>query len=271
MTRDEIIYHDHLNGIKIKDLAVKYGVTKDRIKQICRKQRGRVYDRSDLIQSIARTIEKNSPGWEYVGGFTHSEGTVVVRHECGFTTRLSCNTLRHAHGTKCWLCGQKKAQQRQEEKEKKKATAREVRQFYKPVPKYLQEGMKSCPVCGSLFTDGIKYCSDECAKRSRNHYYSMRKRRRHEQAKTDESNDITLYKLYQRDKGICWLCGEKCDMDADPNSNNYPSVDHVIPIAHGGKDEWSNIRLAHRLCNSLKGDKLNEVISPFIKNGCLPQ
>lgn len=266
MTRDEIIYRDHLNGVKVKDLAMQYGLSKDSIKKICRKQRGRVYDRSDLIQSIARTIEKNSPGWEYVGGFTHSDGYVVVRHECGFTTRLSCNTLRHVRDTKCWLCEQRKAKQRQAEKEKKKATAREVRQFYKPVPKYSQQELKSCSVCGALFYGSLKKktCSDKCSKRIKAHYDNMKKRRRRKDSWTSDSSTITLEKLFARDEGICWICGGRCDKDADSNDNMYPSVDHVIPISHGGKDSWDNVKLAHRLCNTLKGAKVLEVHPPVV-------
>ena len=34
--------------------------------------------------------------------------------------------------------------------------------------------------------------------------------------------------------------------------NMYPSIDHVIAVANGGTHEWSNVKLAHRICNSNK-------------------
>lgn len=35
----------------------------------------------------------------------------------------------------------------------------------------------------------------------------------------------------------------------------YPSMDHVIPLAAGGAHTNGNLRIAHRLCNALKGDR----------------
>lgn len=81
----------------------------------------------------------------------------------------------------------------------------------------------------------------------------MKKNKRKERGWTEESKTITLAKLYERDNGICYLCGGLCEYSNDYNSDNYPTIDHVIPIARGGKDEWNNIRLAHRVCNMAKG------------------
>ena len=35
------------------------------------------------------------------------------------------------------------------------------------------------------------------------------------------------------------------------------SKDHIIPLAKGGEHSWDNIQLAHRICNSLKADKVS--------------
>ena len=73
--------------------------------------------------------------------------------------------------------------------------------------------------------------------------------------------DISLDKLYSRDKGICYICGEKCDFKDYEERNghfiagsNYPSIDHIIPIARGGKHAWDNVKLAHHKCNTNKRD-----------------
>ena len=69
--------------------------------------------------------------------------------------------------------------------------------------------------------------------------------------------DITLKKLFNRDKGICWICGQMCDYgDYERKNgyfvagNRYPSIDHVIPRCEGGEHSWANIKLAHRICNT---------------------
>lgn len=74
--------------------------------------------------------------------------------------------------------------------------------------------------------------------------------------------DITLQKVYERDKGVCKLCGELCDWNDIEHKNgyavvgsNYPSIDHIIPISKNGSHTWDNVQLAHFRCNSVKQDK----------------
>lgn len=77
-------------------------------------------------------------------------------------------------------------------------------------------------------------------------------------------NDIELSRLYKRDKGICYICGLKCDykdFKYDDNNNfivgkTYPSIDHYIPISKGGTHSWDNVRLACYWCNVNKRDKM---------------
>ena len=35
----------------------------------------------------------------------------------------------------------------------------------------------------------------------------------------------------------------------------YPSIDHIIPMSKGGGHIWSNVQVAHIICNSIKSDK----------------
>lgn len=75
---------------------------------------------------------------------------------------------------------------------------------------------------------------------------------------------ITLKKLFKRDDGICHICGGKCDYedywytknDIFVAGDNYPVIDHVIPVKKGGVHSWENVRLAHKLCNTKKSDEL---------------
>ena len=39
---------------------------------------------------------------------------------------------------------------------------------------------------------------------------------------------------------------------SDPNSKYYPTIDHICPIADGGKDVKPNIVLCHYLTNEEK-------------------
>lgn len=52
-------------------------------------------------------------------------------------------------------------------------------------------------------------------------------------------------KVWQRDGGICGLCGEA----ADPADWH---LDHVVPIARGGEHSYANVQVAHPGCNRKK-------------------
>lgn len=65
---------------------------------------------------------------------------------------------------------------------------------------------------------------------------------------------ITLQKVYERDNGICKICGNPVNMNVDPLDNEYGSIDHIIPLSKGGTHQWKNVQLAHRICNSIKKD-----------------
>jgi 5-methylcytosine-specific restriction endonuclease McrA len=55
--------------------------------------------------------------------------------------------------------------------------------------------------------------------------------------------------VYNRDGGICGLCGEP----ADPN---HWDADHVVPRSQGGAPELDNFRVAHPLCNKKRGNEV---------------
>lgn len=53
---------------------------------------------------------------------------------------------------------------------------------------------------------------------------------------------VDLDVLYQRDGGRCGICGRIV-------LRKLASVDHIVPLALGGKHGYVNVQLAHRLCN----------------------
>lgn len=143
----------------------------------------------------------------------------------------------------------------------------------------------SCKVCGAEYTIraymesiGTKYKRDSgfCSKECRDSY-KKQKEREHSRNRGPHSEHhydrakrlglpaekgVTLKKLYIRDGGVCQICGMACSYSGSPLSDLYPSIDHIIPM---GKDRfkegghtWSNVQLAHRICNSVKSAKRGE-------------
>ena len=127
---------------------------------------------------------------------------------------------------------------------------------------------KLCKYCGTPFLTQYKksknFCSDEC-KHKQSHYMSKlaEKRRNGKITNLDRMDyDITLPLVFNKDEGICKICGKPCDYDDYVVKNdvvivgkNYPSIDHIIPISKGGSHTWDNVQLAHKYCNSIKSDK----------------
>ena len=119
---------------------------------------------------------------------------------------------------------------------------------------------KTCSVCGKEFKTNKtrKYtCSIECRK----YRHDRQSDRRYKGIKKD--SDISLFKLSERDRCQCQICGMTVNWDDwteksghKVSGNLYPSIDHIVPISRGGTHTWDNIQLAHRKCNSSKGVKL---------------
>lgn len=59
--------------------------------------------------------------------------------------------------------------------------------------------------------------------------------------------------VFERDGWVCQLCGEPTDRLAGPNSDWFPSLDHIVPQSKGGGHDRDNLRTAHRWCNAVRG------------------
>jgi predicted nucleic acid-binding Zn ribbon protein len=117
---------------------------------------------------------------------------------------------------------------------------------------------RKCKECGNVFTPvyGLKkrtFCSDECKNRLLNREY---KAIRKQQMKKAFIAPVWFKKIYVRDNGVCQICGEPVPYDKTPINPMGATIDHVIPLSKGGMHYPGNCQLAHRRCNSLKGNKI---------------
>ena len=219
-------------------------------------------------------LDKYNLPFEYVDGYTNADGRANLKcHKCGSIGNYSIRNVRHGKVPRCNACyelerqakareKEKAAEERKQKAEQRKAeTAKRNEEFRESKKRTLE-----CEICGKTFityNSRVKTCSAECGKKRSNRISSRAKDKR----LTDRNNidkDITLESLFKRDAGVCYICGGKCNWedytmrgDVFIAGDWYPSVEHVIPIARGGLNAWSNVRLAHRRCNYLKSDKLN--------------
>ena len=65
-----------------------------------------------------------------------------------------------------------------------------------------------------------------------------------------------LAALGEADNWTCWICGKPVSRELlhRPTHPSAPTRDHIIPRSKGGPDHKSNYRLAHKRCNSKRGN-----------------
>lgn len=196
------------------------------------------------------------PDWVFVSESLSDSDSVLLKNEiCGHTIMVGKREIkRGVWKGNCEIC--RTAKHLDDFATRKKGIQR--RKFEKELCcKTEQMQMKECKICGKLFFgfEVNKTCSKECSKQNEKEIKNRYKRIKFKKARTEESCLINLPFIFERDNGICWICGGKCDINANYLDNNYPSIDHVIPISKGGKDCLDNVKLAHRVCNSIKNSR----------------
>ena len=170
--------------------------------------------------------------------------------KCGFIIERAESTIRKK---KC-LCD-KCEEQRKNEIELANERIKLMRSFYAVME---LKKAKTCVICGLEYHSQFpnqKYCSAKC-KRKMKRTGGYRERAKKYGVKYERG--ITLMKVFDRDKGICQICGKQCDWN-DRSWNGvfgalYPTVDHITALANGGGHTWDNVQLAHAICNSYKRD-----------------
>lgn len=208
-------------------------------------------------EAVAEMVREKQPEWEYVDGYTGCDGRLNLRHKaCGYIYNMSSVSVRKGKHLRCEHCEQEKQKQLKAERKERKRIEKIVTRFNQPAPKGEQLQAKTCPDCGAFYFPAISTskCCPDCQKKRINRYYSRKKDLKKHRSQTGDSNQISARKLYAKENGVCWICGGQCDINADPNSNYYPSVDHIIPRSKGGLDKWDNVHLAHRICNTKRSN-----------------
>lgn len=73
---------------------------------------------------------------------------------------------------------------------------------------------------------------------------------------TQSYREILIDFLVRRDGFICGICNQSLE-------NSKIEINHIIPVALGGKDVMENINLAHPNCNSLHGLEVRRQIHGY--------
>lgn len=264
-------------GHTSKEVAEHFGIAYETAKKICRgiapqtaTQRGNNKYKKYNEEANRAYVESLLPmGFSYVGGYINCEHKITIRCKvCGLEFERSMDSIRHGAKTTCPFCFEADMAEKKQREQKQKERDRIERQnrarerlIQKEAERQAKIRTVECIICGKEFSTAktkVKCCSPECSKKYSNQLASRRKDKRIAKDKRID-RDITLRELYDRDSGVCWICGGQCDLNDFIIRDNtiicgddYPSVDHIVPVCEGGEDSWTNVRLAHRYCNSVR-------------------
>lgn len=141
---------------------------------------------------------------------------------------------------------------------------------------------RKCTVCGKIFycldSETMVTCSHECSceyRKIKRRENDRRRSRRQKKHKHDASyrgrckkygvrydSSVKRDDVLKRDKYTCQICGKKCnpnDKSWGTSGPDYPTLDHIVPLAKGGAHVLANVQCACGLCNSYKRDLLESV------------
>lgn len=73
----------------------------------------------------------------------------------------------------------------------------------------------------------------------------------------------SVWEIWRIGRGLCHLCKQAVPIDVGMTHPKAPSIDHVRPRSRGGTRN-DGIALAHRWCNSRRGDRPLDEIPPEV-------
>lgn len=123
--------------------------------------------------------------------------------------------------------------------------------------------MYDCRYCGKHFRPRHPsyrtYCSRDC------YYDELAVKRGEKPPAVDRPRDVfgsgrhtskaVRLSVFERDGGICKLCGRKVDLTLRAPHPESMTLDHILPLSKGGSNDLANVQLAHYRCNSLRQDR----------------
>ena len=278
MSKAQQIIDLRRSGKTLSQIASIVGCDKGYCSQVCNAAGlgGAIIAQRLSEEHVADIVSRS--GFTYVCGYQSMRKPITVRCEkCNQTFERQAHIFRDvANGTwtaanECPFCRKDKIEQKRKERKQIKEHDAWIIAEFKAQSKAALIGLqlnerlatRVCKNCGveycieSTGYNSQQYCSEKCMRRWVMRIKNDRRLKRMKQRMHD--NDITLEKLFNKSNGICYLCGELCDWGnmIDGNAgDNYPSIDHVIPLSKGGTHTWDNVKLAHRSCNLAKRDTI---------------
>ena len=172
----------------------------------------------------------------------------------------------HSRSFTCVECGKIVQATRQRKYCARPCQLQKERRTYKQLPATTTKHLAVsavCSGCGIAFTylrynSDRLYCDRACLRRSYRTKYgasgSLRKRWQYNK-QMGGGKRFSRLEIYERDGWRCGICGRKVRNTLKAPHPQSATIDHIMPLARGGRHTRENVQLAHFICNSRKSDK----------------
>lgn len=113
----------------------------------------------------------------------------------------------------------------------------------------------ACVDCGTLCVGNPRAlrCA-ECRKRQARALHRKAKMIRKRRARRDGAEAVRADVVFVRDGYRCGICGRKTLKGKAVPHPRAPTLDHIIPLARGGKHRYDNVQCACFRCNTVAKD-----------------
>jgi 5-methylcytosine-specific restriction endonuclease McrA len=115
--------------------------------------------------------------------------------------------------------------------------------------KYMEQYTKDHPDCQKEKSRRWRAKDRQRARMAKKEEHSIRRAR----IANNPVEPISPLLVYERDGGMCGICGEEIRM------SDF-TMDHIIPISKGGGHVYANVHSAHRACNVRRGNRPLDVL-----------
>lgn len=219
------------------------------------------------LEIFIENIKLNHPNIEYISNFINTGKPVRIKCKvCDFVFERSAQFARKHKKVTCPNCLECRRKPKPTTRKRVELKPIKIRVILLNRSSLKEVKISKCKTCDSVYrsTRNKVYCSIRCANKAHEMKKAIKRRKMEQNGVVDHS--ITLDKLIKRENKLCYICGDECDSNDFTISSkghfivgkNYPSIEHVIPIAKGGTHTWDNVKLAHHHCNSIKSDNFLE-------------
>lgn len=228
-----------------------------------RDQKGKFINQSDDFWR-QKVFDRYGDSAEFVSvGERTNQGETILTVRCSYCgeiKEISSITLRKK-AIVVFGCSKRNDDIRRMKNEEFKVLKKQNREKHRLEKLYQPSFIHFCD-CGNMIVGRSRKC-EKCitkAKRKRDRRKEVTRRIR---IGIENDKDISLDSLFDRDNGVCYLCGKVCDWSdfqkvkgAFVVGGSYPTIEHVIPLCDGGAHTWDNVKLACHACNTKKGRKI---------------